>query len=550
MNTILLHSEERWYKTRKPQLQIEILACLALGGEMSKSEVESILRSRYYHADILHAFKKLEENNRIHISHSETGKGRRKDYYRITNEGLKLLITDNPDPERFWKAMIGFCYHSDREVPLKEIDVLYNSFVSRYLKYPSAYEHSFQVDVFNEMSTQWLQNIVLSSPRISCAQKILEVLAINPGITLEKLVEETGDSVEEVQSTLSLYLPVSYKPFKIGKEVKNVHYTKRWKFFLHNTITVGTNLKNVLVYELSLFGIMLVLTLIRHNDMDQLKHGMYYNNPTFQEYQDAIASKYKNKLPLIFGKWHLLKRTLKELSGYGFDIVLDKENRLKRFGGPVSLGGNKEYYDAALAIIQHSRKQLVELQIKGLMLYKTYQPNNIEKKNNERKTEAIFSKLLEITTILNPQAYDPSSFKEMVRDMDPTIDQNAIEKVSQLYGLEAIEKMFARDITGLYYMNLHNKYEYQLAGPAKYLSNKEEESMNRSFNTDNKKTDQQQDSSVLGWPFYSEDKLLAILERDREIRDWFTKWLEDVRNYQKETLEEMNNFYNKINSKK
>jgi DNA-binding MarR family transcriptional regulator len=289
-NTILSHSEERWYKTRKPQLQIEVLACLALGGEMSKGKVESVLRK--HHPDILHAFKKLEERNRIHISRSETGKGRRKDYYRITNEGLKLLITDNPDPERFWKATIGFCYHSHREVPLKEIDVLYNSFVSRYLKYPSAYAHSFQVDVFNEMSTQWLQNIVLSSPRISCAQKVLEVLAIRPGISLEGLVDETGDSVEEVQRALSLYLPIPYKPFEIGKEVKNARYAKRdWEFFLHNTITVGTDLKNAVVYELSLFGIMLVLTLIRHNDMDRLRHGMYYTYLTFQEYQNTIASK-------------------------------------------------------------------------------------------------------------------------------------------------------------------------------------------------------------------------------------------------------------------
>jgi hypothetical protein len=225
------------------------------------------------------------------------------------------------------------------------------------------------------------------------------------------------------------------------------------------------------------------------------------------------------------------------LSGYGFDIVLDKENRLKRFGEPVSLGGNKEYYDAALAIIQHSRKQLGELQIKGLMLYKT---------NQSSKIEAIFSKLLEITTILNPQAYDPSSFKEMVRNIDPTIDQNAIEKVSQLYSLEATERMFARDITGLYYMNLHNKYEYQLAGPTKYRSNKEEESINRSHNTDSKKIHEQQNSIVSGWPFYSENILLAILEGDKEIRDWFSKWLEDLRNYQKETLEEMSNFYNKI----
>jgi DNA-binding PadR family transcriptional regulator len=178
LNTIHLKSEEPWYETKKPLLQIEVLTCLALNGEMSKGEVESILQNRY-HADIIHAFKKLEESHRIRVSHSSLfGKGRKKKYYRITKEGLKLLITDNPDPERFWKAMIGFCYHSHREVPLNEIDELYDSFVSRYLKYPSAYGYSFHVDLFNEMSDQWLQNIVLSSPRISCAQKVLEVLLL------------------------------------------------------------------------------------------------------------------------------------------------------------------------------------------------------------------------------------------------------------------------------------------------------------------------------------------------------------------------------------
>jgi predicted transcriptional regulator len=557
LNTIHLNNEERWYETKKPRLQIEVLACLALRGELSKGEVESILQNRY-HADILLAFKKLEEGNRIHVSRfSRSGKGRKKKYYRITNEGLKLLITDTPDPESFWIAMIGFCYHNHREVPLSEIDVLYNSFVNRYLKYPSAYGHSFHVDLFNEMSDQWRQNIILNRTGIGCAQKILEVLAVRPGITLERLVDETGDSVGEVQKALSLYLPIFHKPFEIGKEVKDARYIKRdWKFFLHNTVTEGTDIKNALVYELSLFGIMLVLTLIRHNDMDRLRHGMYYNNLTFQEYQNIIASKYKNKLPLVFGKWHLLIRTLKELSGYGFDIILDKESRLKRFGKPVSLGGNKEYYDAALAIIQHSRKQLDELQKKGLALYKTVitnQLSNIERKNYEKKTEAIFYKILEISTILNPQTYDPGSFKEAFKETlkDPMTDKDAIERMGQLYSLEVIERMFARDITSLYYLNFHNKHEFQFIGPAKYYSKKGEESMDRILTKGSKKIHKQQNGgSVSELPLLSSnDILLTILADDKEIRDWFSKWLEDLRNYQKETSEEMGDFHTKINPK-
>jgi hypothetical protein len=79
------------------------------------------------------------------------------------------------------------------------------------------------------------------------------------------------------------------------------------------------------------------------------------------------------------------------------------------------------------------------LQIEVLACQKQAIKNN-QRKNNERKTGAIFSKLLEISTILNPQAYDPS-FKEPLRDLDPTIDQNAIGKMSQLYSLEVIENV-------------------------------------------------------------------------------------------------------------
>jgi hypothetical protein len=207
----------------------------------------------------------------------------------------------------------------------------------------------------------------------------------------------------------------------------------------------------------------------------------------------------------------------------------------------VSLGGNKEYYEAALAITRHNRRQLFELQKKGLDLYKTNQSSLA--RNNERKTEAIFNKMLEISTILNPQGYDPGSFKVTIKETlsDLMTDKNVTEKMSQLYRLELIEKMLAHDITGLYYLNLHSEYEYEL-GSAKYLSNKDEESMK----TDSKKIHQQQ---ILLLPLSSDDMLLAILEEDKEIRDWFLKWLEDIRNYQKETLEEINNFHKKINSK-
>ena len=53
---------KRWYKTRKPRLQLDILACRGLRGELSKGEVESLLKDRG-HANIINSFKKLEKHN-------------------------------------------------------------------------------------------------------------------------------------------------------------------------------------------------------------------------------------------------------------------------------------------------------------------------------------------------------------------------------------------------------------------------------------------------------------------------------------------------------
>ena len=62
------------------------------------------------------------------------------------------------------------------------------------------------------------------------------------------------------------------------------------------------------------------------------------------EYYNKMASNYKDKLPLIFGKWKLLKRLLKfDFFPSIFDyLFLDKAEILSL---SVLLGGNKEIYE-------------------------------------------------------------------------------------------------------------------------------------------------------------------------------------------------------------
>ena len=55
----------------------------------------------------------------------------------------------------------------------------------------------------------------------------------------------------------------------------------------------------------------------------------YNNDKSFLEYSDIIADKYSHTIPLIFKKWSLLRRILKTLAAYNFDIVTDQQFRDK-----------------------------------------------------------------------------------------------------------------------------------------------------------------------------------------------------------------------------
>ena len=100
--------------------------------------------------------------------------------------------------------------------------------------------------------------------------------------------------------------------------------------------------KNNEKYELSLLGVLLVLAIIslqRRNEDNM-------NDDYKSDYYDIAASNYREKLPLIFEKWGLLKKFLRHrLYEYTsiFDyLFLDKAEILSL---SVSLGGNKEIYD-------------------------------------------------------------------------------------------------------------------------------------------------------------------------------------------------------------
>ena len=78
-------------------------------------------------------------------------------------------------------------------------------------------------------------------------------------------------------------------------------------------------------YELSLFGIMLIIALVRYYyvGIDNIRHpilnvksnklGLFFKDVPSNDYFDKIASNYHDKFPLIFGKWDSFKKRIRAI---------------------------------------------------------------------------------------------------------------------------------------------------------------------------------------------------------------------------------------------
>lgn len=538
INTIHLFPDQKPYPRKKPQLQFDILACLCLKGKLSKTMIKSILKGRHL-PDIIHAVAKLEKNGYIKIADEKQGRGKKQVYYAITEKGLKLLIIsdDNYHPLKFWKPLLGYCHHNEEVLSSEKIEEFYQLFIEKYLKYRS-YGFSFEFDIFNNMRhDKWLHKMILNFDKPSPEQKVLEVLAVYPKITFKELVEKIGENKSNTSKVLSTYTFESYKPptdeseYYTDQNIIGKKYNKKyWDFLLHNTIIVGHNSEGVKTYELSLFGVILVLTLVRYYDMDKLNPGLYYRYISFPDYYDKIASNYRNKLPLIFGKWSLLKRILRIFAAYNFDIILDKELHLRDTDKlSIVRGGNKELYDGIWEIVLQTRQQLGDFVSVGKTVLLKYisgeyegpvnQDNDYLMNNNvdtqgrpdPHKVYALHKKLTEIMILLNPLEYAfPKSVSLMPED---------IGEISHI-----VEDTFADEITALYYIHLYydHAFDTRISQPTKYYS---------SINHTN---DQ--------FPISARPKscLSSILQADKKrplINEWLYRWVQDISNLQKEIYE-------------
>jgi hypothetical protein len=523
-NTGHLLNNAKWYRRKKPKLQIEILFLLTLRGKLSKGQAETILKKR--HEDVIHSFDILEEKGLIKKSkNSLFGRGRRQYTYKITNDGLQILITDEETTSlSFWKMMYGYCNNSEKVISDNDIDKYFQLFFQNYLNYNNT-NFMDLLDIFENMINEWINNFVTSKSYLSAEQKVLETLSLYPKLSFEELVAKSEINAYILEKVLYHHSMKFYPPILIlNNKTLNIHENAIGKknnpkyrdFIQHNFINITTDSKGEDIYELSLFGIILIFKVIRYFYNNREEKMLYYGNISFIQYFEKIVKNYETKLPLIFGKWHFLREHLKNYAIYNFDKIINKFF-FEESTFSISRGGNNEFFSSIREIILQNRRQLGYFADAGtdcyLICYLGSKPSwpHIKKENyssyylqthfpiidksNIKKTQYLISKYFAIINLLNP-------VEELIRNPELLYSNDNINLLREL------ENSFADEITAYYYFNLYFEYEFF------YI-------MNTS-------------SLDANYPQYLMPKecLHQILKLDKEIAIFYLRWHEDITNLQ------------------
>jgi hypothetical protein len=196
----------------------------------------------------------------------------------------------------------------------------------------------------------------------------------------------------------------------------------------------------------------------------------------------------------------------------------------------VISGGNRELTDSIREIVLQTRQQFGDFANAGEVNWLNYisgmqyehigsknqaeeylMKNNIycEGKSNLKKAAPIKMKLDEIQILLNSIEHGFHSSRSAA--LEPEFKSEISYQ---------LEKLFADEVTALYYFHLYYDYEFNglISKPTKFYSS---------------------DRSTNKFPISSRPKecLLSILQKDQgkpRIVNWFHRWMQDIRDLQKD----------------
>ncbi len=540
-----METRKRWYKRKRPDLQIDILEILAINGKLTKSMTEKLLKRR--HASIDESFEKLEDIKFIekmgHGAYKPTGN---KIFFQLTDMGLGALIDEYArNYRKCWDVLTGYCLHHDKylgDEKVRKLIALFKEKISTY-KYQG---YKIQLNIFDQTLRTCLESFIHNVDGISYGQIILEILSIKRGLTFRQLVDETKFSETEISKLLSLYTLEGYEPLKDNRVyispnipmpipsdglvdmsiyIEDQVRKKYSDFFLHCLIIPlksdgdGGEKK----YDLSLYGLMVVIALIRYQDMGKLKYGLFHKEMIFPDYLDKIAKNYQDKLPLIFGKWEELKKVLRLFTEYNFDIIINKEFRQRAFNTMhLAEGGNKELLYGIEQIALQNSNRLFNFVFAGEISIRNY----IDRWHKPYDNISILREILnELTITIHPIESAFNEFSVIQYEIDKDISRKYLKEIV----VPKYEKMLEWEISSIYYFNLYSDvgFSKKLNHPMLYFSTSQNKELIIPIDTNPK------------------DCLKSIFEIDKQnpvISAWFYEVMEDLHFYRKSMDENMRSF--------
>lgn len=362
------NSKERWYQRKRPRLQISILKFVAYNGESSQKQI--IHQFKCKPSTISEAFKILKERKLIQQTENLDFKrpiGRER-FYKLSPTGLSHCIDEIPSPHEFWIMMMWYCNLNPNHINHNKFGRFYDSYIEKFVGNFPLRSCFFLGTFFNTLFGEWGPTMYTPDKEdikiethiyndTTLTYKVLEYLLLNRSVTIKDIVASTQLPEREVKNILNAYSrPTDDESYYISSFAESNYVTNKSitlvKDLLSHLIVVPAAPKkegdgdkvtnnNQNRYELSLLGIFLMLATISL---------MHQNKPIFSplRYYDKIASNYPEKLPLIFGKWDLLKSDLRfEIFPSIFDYLFLDKSEISSLS--VMLGGNKEIYDNVMA---------------------------------------------------------------------------------------------------------------------------------------------------------------------------------------------------------
>jgi DNA-binding PadR family transcriptional regulator len=543
-----------WYNGKPPELQIKTLKSIVLSGQLSKKKVTQQLDANY--PDISNAMDALLAKKFIRLSVKYQTSGRNPEkFYKITEKGLRALLEIRLSAEEFWRSIILLCMSSEKPITQKDFEDHYKKFERNFLGHFNIHGYFFLTPLFDNIVDQWLLlQAQDDSHLVSLSQKVIECLALNGPLTMDKLVQKTAGSKEQdLLKILDNYSIQSVSTNIAAQSDTNINKRKIYYDFILHTLIVSKEIADVgVIYELSLFGVMLAISIISYHftGMDTFRQSSLYNNnndvmPKLKlfyndidqkEYYDIIAKNYKDKIPLVFGKWDFLKSELGAIIYDSFDFLIYKSSRSDNMDKSIWSLGNKEFYDEIQELTYNAIGRLSPIHAFGTIMLREYEECQPWIANNPRIIP-VYNKLREIGEVL--KYADIAFILEGLRKGDSLPPQSQDRNLYTINDIKNIENIFRDELCFLFYLSLNT-----VIMPPTYKKSFPQPRLEQGM--------------IIVPPGFKEaapeifrvgslpKRLIAILAKDKDIKRWFSAWIGGIIEYRSQTSDQMSEFYKKV----